>query len=268
MNGKLIRSEKFLEFDLENKKLFIVKDHATALITWKKACDDDLIDKDAILFHIDQHTDFYFDEKNRDKSKIILEMKDKELIDFVINDLCPNNDEFIVNAMISGLIKDGISIYFNEGTDYGELVSGNYSTTNKMRFVYNEIEHNFYLHDTEDIADVCGYNYLIGNTHVHQDINELFLKNDNFILDIDLDFFTYGRQFIYSKHPKDIKRQITSDSFQKIYNKSKIISIALEPKNCGGIKNCLEILSILNHHWFIPKNLDLFDETKRFLENI
>jgi len=268
MNGKMIRSEKFLEFDLKNKKLFIVKDHATALITWKKAYDDGLIDKDGLLFHIDKHNDFCFDEKNRKKSERILEMKDKELIDFVINNLHPHNDEFIVNAMISGLIKDGISIHFNDGTDFGELVNGHYSTTKKMRFVCNEIEHNLYLYDTEDIANLYGYKCLIGDTHVHQDVNELFLNNENFILDIDLDFFTYSYNNTYSKHPNDIRRQITSDSFQKIYKKSKIISIALEPEICGGNENTLEILFILNQHWFKPENLDLFDETKKFLENI
>lgn len=268
MGEKMIKSEKYLEFDLNDKKLFIVKDHATALITWKKAYDTGLIGKNRLLFHIDQHNDFLFNEKNRSKSERILEMNDEDLIDFVINNLHPNNDEFIVNAMISGLIKDGISIHYKHGTNFGDFVNGDCSTTNKTRFMCNEIEHNFYLDETEDIGNIFGEQCLIGDKYIHKDVNELFKTNDDLILDIDLDYFTYSNHNIYPKHPKDIKRQITSNSFQEIYDKSKIISIALEPIFCGGNDNCLEILSILNQHWFIPENLDLFDDTKQFLENI
>lgn len=269
MNVKKLRNENFLEFNFQEKKLYVMKDHATALITWKKAYYDGLINKNAILFHIDRHTDFCFDKKNQEKSEIILEMENEDFIDFVLNDLHPNNDEFIVNAMISGLIKDGISIDINDDADFGEIIERSYSTTKKSIFTHNGIEHNNYLYQTENISKLIGYQCLIGDTCIHQDVNQLFQKNDNFILDIDLDFFTYlNDNCTYSKHAEDIKRQITSNSFKEIVNKSKIISIALEPEMCGGDMHCLEILFVLNQHWLIPNNLDLFEETKTYLENL
>ena len=268
MNIKTPRNQKFLEFNFQQKTLYVVKDHATALITWKKAYDERLIDKNATLFHIDRHTDFCFGKKNQEKSEMILEMENEDFIDFFLNDLHPFNDEFIVNAMFSGLIKDGISISIDDGSDFGEFIDKNHSTTKKNTFTHNGIEHNNYLYQTEDISNLIGFQRLIGDTCIHQDVNELFKINNDLILDIDLDFFTYINNCTYSKHPEDIKKQITSDSFKQIFDKCKIISIALEPESCGGYLHCLDILFVLNQHWLIPNNLDLFEETKVFLHNL
>ena len=117
-------------------------------------------------------------------------------------------------------------------------------------------------------SNLVGYQCLIGDSLIHQDVNGLFQKNENLILDIYLDFFTYSFNHIYPRHPKDIKKQITSNSFKEIFEKCKIISIALEPEVCGGIENCLDILSVLNQHWLMPNKLDIFDETKMFLEKL
>jgi len=248
----------YLEFEFDGKKLFIMKDHPTALLCWKKAFDNKLINKDATLFHIDKHTDFTFDEKNKGKSQKLLNFSEEEIRNFIKDDLVRGHAEFIVNAMFSGLIKDGISIHSDECSDFGTKIDGTYSTTEKRQFISDDgIEHNFYLYETQNLDYLIGYQSLIGDNCIHQDTDKLFNKTMDLILDIDLDFFTYQNGGTYPKHAEDIRTQIMSSSFSTILNKSKIITIALEPKFCGNEKNSIEILSILNEYLFKNKGLDL-----------
>ncbi|MFZ3059857.1 MAG: UPF0489 family protein [Candidatus Methanoperedens sp.] len=267
MYGMRPRNIEYLDFDFNSKKWFFIIDHATALIAWKKAFNEEIIRRNTILFHLDEHTDFYFNKTNINKSKRILEMGDSELNDFVMKDLFIHNDEFIVNAMCSGLIKDGISFYFNDGYEYGELVEDTLFTPKKRRFVCDGIEHNFYLFKEKDIS-------LIDNISSYRELEELFGCSRDFILDIDLDFFTHINETglidkTVSRTSEDISRQINSDLFKKMFEMSKVITVALEPANCGGNEQCEKILySLMGDKFFEPKNLNLIDNVNKFLHDV
>jgi len=87
------RTIDYLEFQFNDKKWFFVIEHATALIPWRKSFEGGIIDRNVTIFHLDEHTDFYIDDRNINKSKRILEMGNSELNDFVMNKL--HDDEFI-----------------------------------------------------------------------------------------------------------------------------------------------------------------------------
>ncbi len=261
------RNIEYLEFNFNNKKWFFIIDHATALIAWRKAFNDGIIGRDATLFHLDEHTDFYIDPRNINKSKRILGMSNSELNDFVMRELFIHNDEFIVNAMCSGLIKDGISFHCEEGADYGELVEENKFASRKRKFICDGIEHNFYLFKGKDIS-------LVENISSYREIKELFRCSKDSILDIDLDFFTDLNETdlidkTVSRTSEDISRQINSDLFKKMFEMSKVITIALEPANCGGNDQCKEILySLMNNKFFNTIKFDLKYVIDKFLYGV
>ncbi len=260
MYGMRPRNIEYLEFDFNSKKWFFIIDHATALIAWKKAFNEGIIRRGATLFHLDEHTDFYFNKSNINKSKKILEMGDSELNDFIMKDLAIHNDEFIVNAMYSGLIKDGISFYFDDYVpEYDDF-------PRKRKFICDGIEHNFYLFKEKDIS-------LIDNISSYREIELLFRYSRDFILDIDLDFFTDINEGLIdktvSRTSKDISRQINSDLFKKMFEMSKVITIALEPANCGGNEQCEKILcSLMSDKFFEFKNFDLRAIVDKFLYDV
>jgi len=254
---------RFLEFDWNGKKLFIVTHHSIVLKCWKKAYKDNLISLNSILFHIDKHPDFYFDPKNKEKSIKLLSLSEEELDILIKKDLYFDNSEFIVNAMFSGLIKDGISIHFEDCNNcYGQLLNRDYSTTERYTFTEDKKEHNFYIYKTEDLTNLFGYQSLLDDSCIHQDTKSIFNITNSLILDIDLDFFTYVNEQIYPKNKRDIQNQILSRSFQNILGKAKIITIALEPNHCGKEIGSLEILELFNEHLFKPAGLDILKDVQ------
>lgn len=76
--------------------------------------------------------------------------------------------------------------------------------------------------------------------------------NRNIILDIDLDFFTYeddeGKVCVIDE--KDFERIFSNGSLiWWIYDKARLITIAMEPYFCGGIENSKRILKLLKVHF-------------------
>jgi len=263
----MVKNLNYLEYEVNDKKLFIIKDHSVALLCWYKVFKNNLIQKNTTLFHIDKHPDFCYNDSLKEKSLKLLDMSEEEITRYILNELRNDNSEFIVDAMFSKLIKDGICISYNSCSYYGNSIDGSYSTTKKKQFISEEIEHNYYLEESQNISNIVGYQALIGDSCVHQDTDKLFKEANNLILDIDLDFFTYLNEINYAKNSLDIKNQITSESFKEIFSKSKVITIALEPECCGGIQQCLEILNVFNEELFKPNNLDIYKEIKqKFLE--
>lgn len=256
------RNIEYCEFNIHDKKLYFIIDHATALIAWRKAYDEGSICRDAILFHLDKHTDYYMDPDNINKSKKILEMANTELNDFVMNELSGQNDEFIVNAMCSGLIKDGISFHCDEGSDFGKLIEENQFTPRKSKFICDGIEHNFYLFKERDISR-------IDNILSYQELNKLCKCSRDFILDIDLDFFTKFTDKTISMTPEEIYKQINCDLFKKMLELSKVITIALEPAHCGGNEQCEKIFdSFMSNDFFKFEENSLSDLKHKFLYSV
>ena len=161
------------------------------------------------------------------------------------------------NAMFSTLIKDGISISSKNQCVFGEFEEGDLNrTTNKRTFESKSIKHNFYIDKSKNIS---GLDYIISDLCKHQDTKSLFNNSKSLILDIDLDFFTYGRIVTFSRNPLNIKAQILSKPFQMLFEKSNIVTIALEPECCGGIAQCINILQVFDRFFFSPKGLNIVD---------
>ena len=58
------RDMRFLEYDIDGKTIYIIKQHPVVLKCWKKAYSEGKTSLGATLFHIDKHPDFTFLEKN------------------------------------------------------------------------------------------------------------------------------------------------------------------------------------------------------------
>lgn len=197
-------------------------------------------------------------------------MNEEDIKKFIVEDLNSNHSEFIVNAMYSGLIIAGISFDFFEDENSKHIecnTEKSLVTQKRCTDIPNDIKHNYYRHQTQDISDLFGYQCLFEDTYVHQDTTKLYRESDRAILDIDLDFFTYRYNKTYPKHIDDIEHQITSDSFYNLLDKCSIVTIALEPKYCGGGTNSIEILNIFNECIFKPEGLNVIDKVESTLLN-
>jgi hypothetical protein len=157
--------------------------------------------------------------------------------------------------MVSTLIQDGITISSKNDCNFGKFEMGdNDRKTDKRTFESKSIKHNYYIDKSKNIATL---EEIRSDSFKHQDTNSLFNKSESVILDIDLDFFTYACEGTFSKNPLDIRIQISSESFHALFEKSKIVTIALEPFWCGGNVQCINILEIFDLFFFRPKGLDI-----------
>ena len=176
-----------------------------------------------------------------------------------VHKLSSDNSEFIANAMVSKLVKDGITIS-SENTFTSDLIKGNHYNTDKI--IFNS-ENNYYVVNSESIKCL---RKVIANSVTNQDTKLLFDQSESLILDIDLDFFTYDETF--SRNPLDIRIQISYEPFLLLFKKSNIITIALEPECCGGTAQCMNILKVLDNYLFKPRGLNIINEvTSYFLQD-
>ena len=255
-----------------------MKEHRFALKCWIKSLMKK-ISPWTTLFHIDKHSDLGFNKDNFQRSVEMLDLTEDDLNDFILNDLNPKNDEFIINAMISTLIGDVISIHKQNNINYNELKA----TLNDVQFLGNntlssgtvryQITHNnknhfiYYDDNTEDLSGLfhtrCGF---LGDRAVHSKAIDCFSNSGNIILDIDLDFFTYSNNGDFAKNKRDIERQITSSSFKEILSKANVITIALEPDYCGSEVESLEIIDVFCKQVFT--SLDYNEIKSNLLDNV
>lgn len=242
------------------KKTYLCLNHRAAYLCWLDANEKGFIKDNALLFHIDHHADFWLHGE-----KLIDEQEDiddeKELKEFVRTKLSVLNSEFIVLSMFRGVIGDVISISRKNDKIYGTLKKGGYDSTERSLFKdRKDNTHTFYL-GGHSILELAGYNGLLTDRHTHQDVQEVFDKSQNVILDIDLDFFTYkgdeGKS--WAMNERHLEKLFSSEVFDLILRKSKVITIALEPSCCGGNAECVSILDKLN---LVLKryNIDVRDE--------
>lgn len=250
----------YLDFTIGNKKLYIVRDHAMALMCWRRGLDIGLIQKRATLVHIDAHTDFTLKEANKEPSRGLLVMDEGELLDF-IGRLSKDNSEFIANAMFAQMVGDGVAIYHRTGHDVGVLKKGGDTTTDRRVLD----DHTMYLCHTENISDIHGYEGYVGDVYRHQDTNALLNNATRIILDIDLDYFTYLNGPVYMKHPADIRRQLSSKAFELFWNKAAVMTIALEPSCCGGKEQCMDIVELFDEVLFKPRGVSIYSRVEEFL---
>lgn len=256
----------FLEYDFRRRKLYIVKDHSVALKCWKAAYDEKLIDLNSTLIHIDAHSDFSYLKKNKRKSRKLLSLNETQIDEFIQNDLRPDNSEFIINAMFSGLVSGAISI-INERVDDEEVTFVNRTETSVpyQTFTDSKEEHKNYIYESKSLSGLFGYKSLLTNDFKYKDIQQFYRESESVILDIDLDFFTYSIDGTYSRNPRDIIKQL--ETLEKLMDKSSIITIALEPSHCGSEESVIEIITVFDKVLFEPRGLSILKDIEVFIES-
>ena len=251
----------FLEFNLGERKLYIFKHHAVAIKCLKKAYSEKKLERDNLLIHIDNHADLQFLEKHFEDSKNIINMG-KEKLDEFIQNLFFDNSEFIVPLFYSGIIENSISIHREEGSHSGELIKS-ISGSDPTHLLFNQDgkNHKCFLGGSSINHSFDSHDGILGDTCKNRKVIDLY-KTREVILDIDLDYFTYFNNKTFAQNKRDIVSQLNSNPFQSLFNKSKIILIALEPKHCGGEEDCLEILDIFQDEIFSKYGLNVYNKVK------
>lgn len=239
-----------VEIELSGRPLYIVRDHPTALLCWLNANRQGIIGQNCCLVHIDKHTDFTLSRTNQSVSQGLLKMSYADQRDFVSKKLHSDHSEFIVNGMSCELIQDGVSVSFDfSGHMEGECLSLEIPRKGLVEYTdLNGLIHKFYILSSTNLSIIDSNIQSISPQTVLLDSTEL--KGD-LILDIDLDYFT--RRDRYNGAEKyvirnDIDKQLKSKNLERLFQDSKVITIALEPCFCGSMSNSLDILGLLEQH--------------------
>ncbi len=244
-----------------NKIIYVVRSHDQALFCWYDAVKREKLKCPAKLLHIDKHPDFTYCKDEVSKIRGLLEMDGEEAKRLLKNEI--TNFCFIIDAMAAGIIEHGLCISL-EGQFDGELTKGR---CGKTLDTYSFEQQKLFFHNTDDIESVFCSQGILGDKFYYQELNAWFKNQQDLILDIDLDFFTYtsGGYRTYAKNKKDIKRQISSESFRKLWAAAKVITIALEPGFCGSQEDCLEIVSCFQEIVFKSLSVDFEKRAKEII---
>jgi len=255
---------EFLETSLRGKKLYIMREHRTALLCWKRAFKEQRIVRNSLLVHIDAHSDLYSDDTHIMDARRLPGMEEKEAGRFV-NSLRYDNSEFVIPAMHAQLVKDAICIGWRHGKDAGTHIRKGEGITEHMVIMADGVEHRAYYCPTQNLSSLFSFYSYLGLNTQHEDVAKAYETANPMILDIDLDFFTYKNEQIYAKNTADIREQLTSNAFKRLLDRAAIITIALEPECCGGKEQCMEIARVLNECVFIPNGLDALSAIEELL---
>lgn len=241
-------------FFQNRKKIYVFLNHRVAYLCWIDSVKKGIIKNGALLFHVDRHADFSLSSTDlTDEQEGIGIQQEKQLRMFVKNKLSVLNYEFIVLSMYRGIIGDAISIDVMHDNIFGDYKKMTYKTTNRTEFVDNAGRtHTFYLGGSS-INDLVGYQGLLTDRHTHRDIQKVFKKNvmeNNVILDIDLDFFTYqdNEGKTWAINERNLETTLNSEGFNYLFHNATLVTIALEPFFCGDSTECLHILGGLNSY--------------------
>jgi len=172
-----------------------------------------------------------FDNNNEDLS----ELDDphlqnlSELRKIIENSFRGDNVSFIVASMELGLIDNVLIISPN----INDLRIP--QTYEDMQGIQHKIYH---IHSIRDLW------YPYGRAVLNDDFNKEYreiqnhLKSNPYIVDFDLDYFTYSRDdkgFVINE--KHFKIFFKDSNFYNLLSKASVITIALEPGCCGGVQN-------------------------------
>lgn len=236
----------------DGKKIYVFLNHRVAYLCWIDSVKKGIIKNGALLVHVDHHADFSLSSTDLiDKQERIGIQQEKKLRRFVKNKLSVLNYEFIVLSMYRGIIGDAISIDVMHDNVFGDYKKMTYETTNRTEFVDNAGRtHTFYLGGSS-INELVGYQGLLTDRYTHQDVQKVFNQNvreNNVILDIDLDFFTYqdNEGKTWAINERNLETTLNSEGFNYLFHNAAVVTIALEPFFCGNSTECLHILSGLN----------------------
>jgi len=181
------------------------------------------------------------------------ELDEKE---FAWQVLSPLNDDWITAGMELGLIDDVVSFGADCYDDRSEVYT----------------DHCGELHYLERIESLPGssLNRELGNIYANQTLlqilgwqpNNGFTGDKNFLLDIDLDCFTFEHDGVYSLwETEHYESEFIRDFYDNIgwtgqrfihdlIDKSGLITIAREPEHCGSWENSNTVLQMVNSYLF------------------
>ena len=221
---------------VKNKPIYVCKHHEMAFYYWCKAMKDMSINT-FFLVTIDRHKDLL---------GLLLNVK-KEIKKLDLNELdnirelaaCPRQQNKLAYnqfyaAMEAGLVQDMLLI----------------SPEVPCAFIYQDLsklEHKiFHCKHPKNLKDLL----TIDNT-LKKSIG--YPKGEqNIILDIDLDFFTYpnDQEEVHVISEEDFKNIFSNDSLiWWIYEKARLMTISKETYWCGGIDNSERIFKYLKTYF-------------------
>lgn len=215
----------------------LVKDHRFVFYFWFKWWKEtnrkleENIEKAPSLITIDWHRDLCAPCEDEKQDLINLNLNSyKEVALFSWDKLNPLNDGHILASVYLNLIGDIYVLCKQDGTDDGEFID---HFGNKHKIICFD--------DREDLFKELSNN----------DINEIYF-------DIDLDYFTEskdscgGGEDLTLMKDKDILSllDINSEFMQWIFQRMEGMTIATEPKWCGGLINSNKIYKVVDNTLF------------------
>lgn len=162
-----------------------------------------------------------------------------ELANFVWARMNPNNDGHILSAVYLDLIEDVI-VLNHQGEYDNHEAHGTYKDMNGKPHQIHEYD-DYHLFTTAVLGS----------------------STSNVMLDIDLDFCVSvegdsnpiaGWEYLSEGQIRKVFNP-HSDLFAFIYERLAGMTIALEPHHCGGLRNCLAFLKIIEDQFWVEKGV-------------
>ncbi len=205
-------------------EIAIFKEHRFAFYFWNRWKEFGNRDSAPSLATIDWHRDLAPPSAKARDELDELDLSDpKEIAEFMWSDLDTHNDSHLLSAAYLNLVGD-VCLLKNYGTPQESDFTDSYGNRHRIREFTN-------LRDFED---------------------GVLKKDGAWILDIDLDFFVKGK--VQSHQLKDVHiygdREIgevidgESPLFRHLFPRLEGITIATEPRYCGGILKSNHILKM------------------------
>jgi len=231
---------------MENRMGYLFFNHDEALLCWYY---EKIHNKNGSYFlvTIDRHLDLT--ELNDESIECLSNFLQSEKADiFTLRKIIETkfrntNSNFIYGAMELGVVQDVLII----SPEDSDLKKDIYEDKQGIKHII------YYTNSIVNLWFPKGRGLLNNGFPENNKKIQKNIESSNLIVDIDLDYFTYY---------KDEKTHILSldnfdhifsnkgfDSIYHLFNKAKVITMALEPNYCGGIKNCSKILQLLTNRF-------------------
>lgn len=237
-----------------DRHLFINYEHDAALLNWFEEKNRLEIDE-FFLITIDGHIDLTFLEEDvvaklQEYKESFTNLTKEQLIELIHSKFHGHSVSFIIAAMELGIVSDVLIISPNHNRfrwrDNKEISHRRLRCLKTKFKIYKDSsgnDHNVYF---------IPYMHHLGegNKGIMTDIVDKKKKklrhqilNSKLIIDIDLDYCTYTRDFkTFVIAGRNLKWEFENEIFiNLLINHADVISVSLEPLYCGGDHNCIAI---------------------------